>query len=108
MAPGGVPPGTGEWVLENIEPPATSIVYQAWASDTGAVAGEEVGLGAIQDGDPITVLRRYYRVRADLSTTDGSFSPALQSLKANFEVYDTYSDNISLGYEPAVLNVSAL
>ena len=105
---GEVPPGTGEWVLENIEPPATSIVYQAWASDTGAFAGEEVNLDTIQDGDPITVLRRYYRVRADLSTSDASFSPALQSVKANFEVYDTYSDNISLGYEPAVLSVSAL
>lgn len=105
---GEVPPGTGEWVIENIEPPGTSITYQAWASDTGAFAGEEVSLGAIQDGDQITVLKRYYRVRADLTTTDESFSPALQSVKANFEVYDTYSDNISLGYEPAVLSVSAL
>ncbi len=105
---GEVPLGAGEWVLGNIEPPGTSITYQAWASDTGAFAGEEVALGTIQDGDPITVLRRYYRVRADFSATDGSFTPTLQSVKASFEVYATHSDNTALGFEASVLDVSSL
>lgn len=105
---GETPLGAGEWVIENIEPPGTSITYQAWASDTGAFAGEEVSLGAIQDGDPIIVLKRYYRVRADFSATDRSFTPTLQSVKASFEVFATYADNLSMGYEPSILEVSSL
>ncbi|MDP2689463.1 MAG: choice-of-anchor R domain-containing protein, partial [Deltaproteobacteria bacterium] len=105
---GETPLGTGEWVLENVEPPGTLITYQAWASATGAFTGEEVSLGSIQDGDPITVLKRYYRVRADLSTTDGSFTPTLQSVKASFEIFTAYADNLSMGYEPSILDVSSL
>ncbi len=105
---GETPTNEGEWVIEDIQPAGTSLTYQAWTSDTGAFAGEETSLGAIADGVAITVLNRYYRVRADLSTTNQSNTPTLQLIKAQFEIYNTYSDNMSLGYEPAVLSVSSL
>lgn len=105
---GETPEVAGEWYIEDLRPTGTGISYQAWASDTGAFAGEEVSLGTIQDGDPISVLKRYYRVRADLSATNQSYTPSLQRIKALFEKFDTYADNMSLGCEPSVLDASSL
>ncbi len=105
---GEVPIDNGEWIIEDTQPSGTSLAYQAWASDTGAFAGEEVSLGAIHDGAPITVLKRYYRVRADFSATNRSFTPTLQRIKANFDIYETFSDRASLGYEASLMGISAL
>lgn len=102
------PAVNGEWTLEDTAPAGASVAYTAWASDTGAFAGEETSLGTIVDGGTISVLKRYYRVKADLATTDGEVTPALQRIKAAFYTFDSYADNGSLGYEPSVLDVSAL
>lgn len=109
MDVGSTPTNNGEWVIEDIVPTGTTLTYQAWASATGAFAGEETDLGAIVDGDAITNLKRYYRVKATLTANgDQSVSPTLQSIKADFTIFKTYSDNPSLGHETAILSVSSL
>ncbi len=105
---GQTPARDGEWVLEDTVPMGTSMAYQGWASDTGAFNGEEVSLGTIEDGDAITVKKRYYRVRADLSTTDPGQTPVLYSIKAYFPDYMKLSSELTTGYESAVLAISAL
>lgn len=106
---GETPTSNGEWVFEDITPAGTSVVYTAWASDTGAFAGEETSLGIVVDGDAITILKRYYRVKATLSSSAHQAStPTLQRIKATFDKFDTYADNMSLGYEPSVLGASSL
>lgn len=105
---GETPVGDGEWILEDMQPAGTSLAYQAWASDTGAFGGEETNLGTIQDGQAITVLKRYYRVRADFTATNRSYTPTLQRIKANFFIYRAYADNPVLGYEAALKSVSSL
>jgi len=107
---GSVPTVPGELILKDIRPAGTSIVYEAWGSDTGAFAGEETYYGVVVDGQviPSSALRRYYRVKASLSTTDKSFTPTLQSIKASFATYASYADTVGFGYEPAVLGISSL
>ncbi len=105
---GTTPTRDGEWVLEDTVPIGTNITYRAWASDEGTFGGEEVDLGTIEDGDAITVGKRYYRVRAELSTTEASMTPTLHSIKAYFPDHMKLSSDISTGYEPAVLSISSL
>ena len=106
---GSTPANDGEWILEDIQPTGTSITYQAWASATGAFAGEETDLGAIIDGQAITNLKRYYRVKATLTaSTDRVSTPTLQSIKAEFSTFISYSNHPNLGYDPAIMSVSAL
>lgn len=105
---GETPSSTGEWFIEDTRPENTSITYEAWASDTGAFSGEETSLGEIEDGDLITVLKRYYRVKATLETTDGGYSPAVQRIKSQFESFESYSDTRALGFEPSVMGASSL
>lgn len=105
---GTTPRKDGEWIFEDTVPTGTSITYRAWASHTGEFTGEETDLGTVQDGDPITVRRRYYRVRAELSTTNTSLSPVLHSISAYFPEYLKLSNESSKGYEPSVLGISSL
>lgn len=106
---GETPANDGEWVLSDIQPAGTSITYQAWASTTGAFTGEETDLGAIVDGDPITNLKRYYRVKATLTANgDLSVSPTVQGIRADFPTFLTFSNRHNLGYEPSLLSVSSL
>lgn len=106
---GSTPASYGEWVLEDIVPSGTTLTYQAWASAAGTFTGEETDLGAIVDGQAITNLKRYYRVKATFTANgDQTVSPTLQSIKADFTTFKTYSDNPSLGHETAILSVSSL
>ncbi len=107
---GAVPTVPGELILKDLRPAGTSIVYEAWGSNTGAFAGEETYYGVVTDGQviPASALRRYYRVKASLSTTDQSYTPTLQSIKASFATYTSYADTVGFGYEPAVLSISSL
>ena len=106
---GQTPTNDGEWVLDDIQPSGTSITYQAWASSTGAFAGEETDLGAITDGTVITNLKRYYRVKATLTaSSDGSQTPTLHSIKCIFSQYKIYTNNDALPYELGILNISSL
>ena len=108
---GSTPTGNGEWIIEDIKPTGTTLTYQAWASATGAFAGEEINLGAIVDATPITNLKRYYRVKATFGANgDQSLSPSMQSIKATFleGSFRTFATHPDTGYEPALMSVSSL
>jgi len=86
-----------------------SIAYEAWGSATGAFAGEETYLGVIEDGDEITQLFRYYRVKARLSSSnDRADTPRLQSIVASFVTFTKLTDTKGLGYNVTVSGVSSL
>ncbi len=88
---GTTPLDPGEWEFSDIRDGETTIVYQAWASATGAFAGEETSLGTIADGDLITNLKRYYKITATLSASaDNLVTPKILKLKANFDVWERY------------------
>ena len=85
---GQVPTVSGEWQIQDVKPDGTTLTYEAWSSATGAFTGEEISLGAIVDGDPITDLKRYYRVKASFTANTGrDKTPVLQSIKADFSTY---------------------
>lgn len=105
---GQTPTDPGEWSFSDVVPTYTALVYEAWASDSGAFSGEEVSLGVIQDGYAISTLKRYYMVKASFAATNDAYTPVLQSIKAAFPLYKTFSDRPGLGYEPVVLGVTSL
>jgi len=105
---GAVPTVNGEWVLSDITPASTTLTYQAWGSATGAFAGEETALGTILDGDAITQLFQHYEVKTTFATTDTLETPTLESIKATFATYQSYSNIPDFGYEPALINISSL
>jgi len=107
---GSIPTVDGEVILTDIRPANTNIIYEAWGSNTGAFAGEELYMGVVVDGQkvPSGAYRRYFRVKATLSTTDQSYTPTLNSIKVAFATYTSYADTIGFGYEPAVLGISSL
>ncbi len=106
---GSAPTVDGIWRFQNLIPLGTSITYEAWASDTGLFAGEEESLGFVTSNQAITVRKRYYRVKAThYANTALDTIPTLQSIMARFPIYIGYSDNPRLGYEAALLSVSAL
>jgi hypothetical protein len=106
---GSAPTVDGEWLLTASVPAGTSLTYQAWASDTGAFAGEETDLGAIVDGDAIIVRERYYRVKVTFtSDSTQDFTPTLKSIVADFASYKTYAEDLSLHREPNIMSVSSL
>ncbi len=105
---GQTPTDPGEWSFSDVVPAYTSLVYEAWASDSGAFTGEETSLGVIQDGYVISVLKRYYMVKASFGNTNDAYTPVLQSIKAAFPLYKTFSDRPGLGHEPAVMGVTSL
>lgn len=66
----------GGWHLADwIEPDAT-IAHAAWASDTGAFGGEETSLGAVADGDAISVKKRYYKLTTTFTASPDQLSGA--------------------------------
>jgi hypothetical protein len=106
---GSTPTVDGEWQITNIVPDDGTITYQAWASDTGLFTGEETNLGTIVDGTPITVLKRYYRVKASFTAnTSQDRTPVLQGVIASFTQWLKISNRHSLGYEAVLSKVSGL
>ena len=106
---GEVPTTPGEWVIEDITPGDSTIVYTAWYSTTGAFTGEEVGIGVIIDGQAITDLKRYWRVQAEFTpNTNRDETPTLQSIKADYTTFRKFNKIPDLGYEPLVDGVSSL
>lgn len=109
MDVGSIPTDGGEWVLSDLQPENSSIIYEAWSSTTGVFGGEEVSIGAIVDGSLITDLKRYYKVKASfISSTGRVQTPTLQSIKASFTQYVTYADNPDAGFETALKSISGL
>ena len=98
-----------EWVFSDLQPSNSSLTYEAWSSTTGGFGGEEDSLGIIIDGQAITDRKRYFRVKVVfVSNTDRDETPTLESIKADFTNFVTYSDNTDLGYEVAIKAISGL
>jgi hypothetical protein len=80
-------------------------VYSADLTYTTAAAY----LGVVEDGDPITDLKRYFSVEATLSANVGlGWSPEVQEISADFTTYQRFNRIPDLGYEPLVEDVSSL
>jgi len=106
---GEVPTTSGEWAIEDITPDDSDITYEAWYSTTGVFGGEEVSIGAIIDGQTITDLKRYWRVKASFTAnTARDETPTLQSIKADYTTYRRFNKIPDLGYEPLVTSLSSL
>ena len=94
---GSVPTAPGEWSIGDVVPAGTSLTYEAWSSSTGLFAGEEIYLGFIVDGDAITDLKRYYRVKASfVSNPLRDKTPILSSIIADFAEYIKIDHSIGL------------
>ena len=104
---GSTPADPGEWRFSTLLPSATAVVFIAWSSATGAFAGEETALGTVTDVQAISDLKRYYRVKATLTTT-GQYTPSVRSIMAYFPIYLSVADHPRFGYEPSVSDVSTL
>lgn len=80
------PERDGEWSFDDTIPAGTSIVYEADASETGDFLGEHMPVGVVNDGDPITLKARYYRIRATMTPDDEySVSPSIEEIKITFD-----------------------
>lgn len=85
---GSTPTVTGEWQIQDTKPDGTNLTYEAWSSATGVFGGEEDYLGTVADGDPITDLKQYYRVKSFFTSNTARYeTPTLQSIKADFSIY---------------------
>ena len=106
---GSIPVNDGEWVLSDITPDDSTIVFEAWYSTTGVFGGEEVSIGVILDGGLITDRIRYWKVKASLARSgEGDQTSSLQSIKVDFTSYRKFNKIPDLGYEPLVDSVSSL
>jgi hypothetical protein len=106
---GSTPTINGEWEFNDTTPNVSDITFEAWASDTGAFAGEETSLGTVVDGDPITVLEQYYRVKATfIPDSTGLQSPRLHSILAKFQELIKISDQPVDDYTIDLLSVSGV
>ena len=88
---GQTPPNNGTWTLSDTTPDDSTVTYIAWASATAVWGGEETSLGTIVDQDTISVLKRYYRVKATLTAnTDKDETPILHDIYTTFPI-DAFS-----------------
>ena len=82
---GQQPEQDGVWTFTDTEPSGTAVSYEAWASETGDFAGEEIWLGVLEDADAITIKNRWYKVRARLSANAAlSSTPTVDEITATF------------------------
>ena len=85
---------SGTVSIDDIVPSGSGLAYTAEGSTSGAWGGEEVALGAVEDGSSVAGYR-YYRVTANF-TSDGSVTPVLKSIKIeipdNVYLYSSLSD----------------
>jgi len=113
------------WLNSAVNDPQIATKGGLFAANGWSILGEYIGgssydiavkhrnassnLGAIVDGQEITQLFRYYRVKARLlSDLDRSESSRIQSITASFVTYTTLTDTKGLGYNVTVSDVSAL
>ena len=88
---GQTPPNNGTWTLSDTTPDDSTVTYVAWASDTGAFGGEETSIGAIVDQGTVSILKRYYRVKATLTAnTAKDQAPTIHDIFITFSI-DAYT-----------------
>ncbi len=79
------PERDGVWTIDDTIPADTSIIYEAWASETGDFQGEEMSIGAVVNTDPITLKARYYKIVATLTPSPGfTVTPSIDEIKITF------------------------
>lgn len=79
----------------------------------GTLGGSAVSVGTIVDGDPITDLQQYWRVRSNFtSNTNRDETPTLHSIKADFSTYKTFTDSRRIAqennYEMGLMPISGI
>ena len=79
------PERDGSWTLTDTTPGDSTVVYQAWASEINEFSGEEVWLGIIEDGDPVTIKTRFYKISARLKADSGlAQTPSIDAISISF------------------------
>ncbi len=82
---GQAPEREGEWNIDAYVPSDAAVNIYAWASETGAFAGEQMYLGSVLDGDKISARARWYKVRVELfSSSDRVWTPEIYSVGIAF------------------------
>lgn len=110
---GETPAVDGEWKIVDQTPSdygTTTLTYTAYGSTDNFVTSN-VTIGTVVDGDTITSgdWYRYYKLKADFTTTDQSETPLLERMGASFVSYINFQDQITpLGYEPSIKRISSL
>jgi hypothetical protein len=103
-----IPLTDGEWVFDDQMLSDSRINYEAWAVDTPtwSFPNSWTYIGSVEDGDAITVLKNFYRVKASFSANQAQDeTPVLSSIKADFSPYQKYANAPGLGYELSVVDV---
>jgi hypothetical protein len=84
---GQQPEQNGKWTFELTTPSTTSVVFTAWASETGQFIGEEMILGEVENNDPISIKTRFYKIHATLTASnDQTQTPAINRIYISFPV----------------------
>ena len=80
--------------IDDLVPTNSTLTYTAEGSTTGSWGGEEVALGAVEDGSVVAGYR-YYRITGSF-TSDGTVTAVLKSIKIeipdNVYLYSSLSD----------------
>jgi hypothetical protein len=109
---GETPAENGEWKFNDLRPNdfgTTDIVYTCYGSTDNFVASD-VTIGVKEDGDAIESgdWYRYYKIKAELSSTTKNETPVVQDVGLTFITYKTFSDRDIFGYEQNVDSISSL
>jgi len=72
--------GPGTFDFDYRTPGDSVVVFTAWWSDTGSFSGEETSLGTVSDGDEISVLKRYFKIKCELSSSGLLYTASIHKL----------------------------
>lgn len=107
-----VPTGDGTFKVQSIKPShygTTNIIITAYGSTDGFSSSNE-NLGTVVDGQILGLsdIYRYYKFKADFTTTSSLETPDLLSVGVSFVIFSKFSDNTFLGYPADLKSVSSL
>ena len=111
MSLSAIPDLDGEWIMDDIVPIGTTLLYLAWGVNTPGYAfpGSWDYIGFVKDGDAITTRRQFYRVQTyHASNVWRDETPIVKALRADFSFYDTYANRTGLGVPASIIDVGNL
>ncbi len=111
MSLSSVPAQTGEWFFSDIIPLGTRLTYEAWCTNSPGMTfpSSWESIGTVVDGDRITNLKQFYRVRGTFySNAYRDETPILSGIRADFSNYELFSNRGGLGLPVTVQDVSNL